>query len=317
MDLNTLFTAPAGTPSPLRDAYEAVAEFVHVACTLHQEVARSQTDVNTFVPAACALAGERRKALACLAAAEIWFAANAPDAFAAFHAALEGVEPVNHACADVLAAHGMNATDHLGGGFRPCTAYPHHPGSRSDIRSFFSDWPEVNERQLLERMRQPTALAAARLTALQQAPVPGEGPSQDKVLLLTDRGEKPPDLQQNTAHRQTATPPPKPPERLSFDHQTQTVTLDGVPHKVADPKAFAVYSVIANACPQPVTQAVIRSKVKGCRGDKKVRQLIDSLPGPLRATVSSGPNGYWLDLSVPPRRRKVATTRVARKKGRT
>jgi hypothetical protein len=204
MDLNTLFTAPAGTPSPLRDAYEAVAEFVHVACTLHQEVARSQTDVNTFVAAACALAGERRKALACLAAAEIWVTATAPDAFAAFHAALEGVEPINHACADVLVAHGMNATDHLGGGFQPCTAYPHHPGSRSDIRSFFSDWPGVNERQLLERMRQPTALAAARLAGLRQAPVPGGGPSQDKALLLTGEGEKPPDLQQNTAYRRAA-----------------------------------------------------------------------------------------------------------------
>jgi hypothetical protein len=202
MDLNALFKAPAGTPSPLREVYEAVAKYIRVACSLHQKAARSQTDVDRFVAAACALAWERQKAFACLAAAEIGLTANAPDAFAAFRAALEGVEPINHACADVLVACGRNAKDHLEGDFRPCDAYPNHPRFRGDIRTFFAAWPEVNERQLLEGMRQATVLAAARLNGRGQVPVPGEGPPQDQAPVLSDEGKKPPDHQQNTPHRQ-------------------------------------------------------------------------------------------------------------------
>jgi hypothetical protein len=129
MDLNALFKAPAGAPSPLREVYEAVAKYIRVACSLHQKAARSQTDVDSFVPAACALAGERRDARAGLAAAEIGLTANAPDAFAAFRAALEGVEPINHACAHVLAACGRNAEDHLGGASVLATPTRIIPGS--------------------------------------------------------------------------------------------------------------------------------------------------------------------------------------------
>jgi hypothetical protein len=171
MDLNALFKAPAGAPSPLREVYEVVAKYIRVACSLYQKTARSQTDVHSFAAAACALAGERRDARAGLAAAEIGLTANAPDAFAAFHAALEGVEPINHACAHVLAAHRMNTEDHRGGDFRPCAAYPNHPRFRGDIQTFFADWPEVNDRQLLEGMRQATVLAAARLNGRGQVPV--------------------------------------------------------------------------------------------------------------------------------------------------
>jgi hypothetical protein len=102
-------------------------------------------------------------------------------------------------------------------------------------------------------------------------------------------------------------------ERLHFDPQTQTVTLDGNPYKIEDPKAFAVYRKIARSCPQPLTQKMLQKSVRGCRGDKKIRQLLDSLPKPLRLTVPSGPNGYWLDLDPPPHRAR----RSPRKKSRT
>jgi hypothetical protein len=46
--------------------------------------------------------------------------------------------------------------------------------------------------------------------------------------------------------------PPATQERLVFDPLTCTVTLNGVPHKISDPRAFAVYQVIANACVDPV-----------------------------------------------------------------
>lgn len=101
--------------------------------------------------------------------------------------------------------------------------------------------------------------------------------------------------------------------RLHFDPQTQTVTLDGKPHKIEDPKAFSLYREIASSCPNPLTKAILQERVPGCRGDKKIRHLLNSLPEPLCDTVPSGPNGYWLDLNPPPNHRK----RARRQKGRT
>lgn len=101
--------------------------------------------------------------------------------------------------------------------------------------------------------------------------------------------------------------------RLRFDPLTQTVTLDGKPHKIENPKAFSVYQEIAKSCPNPLTKAELQKRVPGCKGDKKIRQLFDSLPEPLCVTVRSGKNGYWLDLNPPPDPGK----RARRQKGRT
>jgi hypothetical protein len=88
-------------------------------------------------------------------------------------------------------------------------------------------------------------------------------------------------------------------ERLGFDPQTQTITLDGTPYEIGDPKAFAVYQALACACPTPLTKSAIQKRVPGCRGDKKIPGLLDGLPKPLRVTVRSGSNGYWLNLNPP------------------
>ena len=101
--------------------------------------------------------------------------------------------------------------------------------------------------------------------------------------------------------------------RLVLDSETQTIRLDGTSCKIADPKAFAVYKEIVDACPQPLTMATLQDRVPGCRGDKKIRQLLDSLPQPLCDTVLSGSNGFWLNLSPPPARRQQRRG----KKGRT
>lgn len=92
---------------------------------------------------------------------------------------------------------------------------------------------------------------------------------------------------------------PPPPERLTFNLDTHTVTLDGQAYKVPDPKAFLVYKALADARPNPLTKAAIAGKVPGCKGDKTVPSLLKKLPEPLRATVRSGPGGYWLDLDAP------------------
>ena len=101
--------------------------------------------------------------------------------------------------------------------------------------------------------------------------------------------------------------------RLQFDPQTQTIALDGKLHKIEDPKAFSLYQEIANSCPTPLTKAILQERVRGCRGDKKIRLLLNGLPKRLCDTVRSGPNGYWLDLNPPPHRGK----RSRRQKGRT
>jgi hypothetical protein len=85
---------------------------------------------------------------------------------------------------------------------------------------------------------------------------------------------------------------------LQFDTATQTVTLDGTVHDIADPKAFAVYKAIAKACPLPLTRTALQAQVAGCRGDKKIRHLLRQLPQQLGGTVHSGPNGYWLKLTA-------------------
>jgi hypothetical protein len=103
-------------------------------------------------------------------------------------------------------------------------------------------------------------------------------------------------------------------ERLHFDPQTQTISLDGIPYKIEDPKAYALYQEIASSCPKPLTRAKLQNRVPGCRGGKKIRQLLNGLPERLRETVPSGPSGYWLDLDPPPNR---PSKRLRRQKGRT
>jgi hypothetical protein len=93
-------------------------------------------------------------------------------------------------------------------------------------------------------------------------------------------------------------------ERLHFDSPTQTITLDGFPHHIDDPKAFAVYKAIADACPLPITKRKIQGQVPGCRGVKTIPLLLARLPRPLKDTVRSGVNGYWLDLAPKQKRGK-------------
>ena len=91
---------------------------------------------------------------------------------------------------------------------------------------------------------------------------------------------------------------PDPPTgaRLTFDEQTWTVTLDGVSYHVDDPKAFLVYRAIAEAEQQPVTNATIRSVVRGVAGRKAIRRQLDRLPPALLETISTNTTGHCLVL---------------------
>jgi hypothetical protein len=124
---------------------------------------------------------------------------------------------------------------------------------------------------------EPTPIANATATATKPPPDPQTTP------LRADDGQTDRSVQ----------------ERLRHDPQTQTITLDGTPYEIADPKAYAVHQAIARACPTPLTKSEIQKLVHGCRGDKKIPRLLQGLPQQLRDTVRGSQNGYWLNLNPP------------------
>jgi hypothetical protein len=96
-------------------------------------------------------------------------------------------------------------------------------------------------------------------------------------------------------------------ERLVFDTLTQTVTLDGIPEPVADPRAYGVYKAIFDSLPNPITKKGIRKLVPRCQGVKTIPQLIESLPLRLKKTIAWGKSGYYLRLpTVVPSKKKQA-----------
>jgi hypothetical protein len=91
--------------------------------------------------------------------------------------------------------------------------------------------------------------------------------------------------------------PPPQLDRLTFDDDTLTVTLDGTRYKVDNPKAYEVYKVIVRRDDNsPITKPKIRAKVKQVAGQKTIPNLLDTLPPALRRTVRVDTRGYWREL---------------------
>jgi hypothetical protein len=88
-----------------------------------------------------------------------------------------------------------------------------------------------------------------------------------------------------------------PPQRLAFDDDTHTVTLDGTPYEIADPQAYAVYKAIVGRDGCTITKAQIRARVKGVEGQKTISRLIKTLPLALQQTVKRSTKGYWHEFS--------------------
>jgi hypothetical protein len=83
--------------------------------------------------------------------------------------------------------------------------------------------------------------------------------------------------------------------RLRFDPLTWTITLDGKDCPIENHAAFIVYRTIATH-EGPITRAEIREKTGRFRGQKTVRNLIETLPQALRDTVVSDQEGFHLRL---------------------
>jgi hypothetical protein len=101
---------------------------------------------------------------------------------------------------------------------------------------------------------------------------------------------------------------PKDQPRLRLDPQTQIAALAGKDYLIDNPKAFQLYTIIADKSGEPITRAGIRRLHPDFRGDKTIPTLLATLPDPIRATVKSGPAGYWLRL--PPLPRSPHTTQT-------
>jgi hypothetical protein len=90
-------------------------------------------------------------------------------------------------------------------------------------------------------------------------------------------------------------------QRLLFDDVNHTITLDGVSHHVAEPKAYSVYKAIAQrpANMAYITKKNIRLGIKGVAGQKTIPNLIKTLPHSLRKTVRPCPSrGYCIELPL-------------------
>src|SRR5262249_48130739 len=91
----------------------------------------------------------------------------------------------------------------------------------------------------------------------------------------------------------SATPPAP---RLAFDDATFTVTLDGTPYAIGDPKTYRLYKANARARQPPETDAPLRKQVPGLNGRHAVPRRLKDLPGAVRATVHTSTAGHWLQL---------------------
>jgi hypothetical protein len=101
--------------------------------------------------------------------------------------------------------------------------------------------------------------------------------------------------------------------RVSFDVDTQTVTLDNVNHKVDNSKAFALYVEILKNRPLPLTKAILQTKVGGCRGTKTIPKLLKELPERLYKTIVINNDGYHFDADA--NSKSSRQKRPRRKKG--
>jgi hypothetical protein len=108
-------------------------------------------------------------------------------------------------------------------------------------------------------------------------------------------------------------------DRITLDPDTRTITLDRIPYPIDNPKTFALFQVIVENRPAPITRRELQTKVNGCKGQKTIRALLDLLPEPVRNTVESGPSGYSFNADGRGKRaqRTTAGSRKTRRKSHT
>jgi hypothetical protein len=86
-----------------------------------------------------------------------------------------------------------------------------------------------------------------------------------------------------------------PEERLRFDPDTLTVTLDGTPYENLDPTAYLILEAIWQGQRRPVSSKTL-DDMHGLHG-KKIDRELKKLPQELQAIIKGKPgSGRWLEL---------------------
>jgi hypothetical protein len=90
-------------------------------------------------------------------------------------------------------------------------------------------------------------------------------------------------------------------QRLQFDDLTRTVTLDGTPYSIEDPRTYQVYKVIQMEKGRLLTKPEIRGKLPRQRlhGPKTIPTLLKKLPEALQNTYQVSTHGYCARLPNP------------------
>lgn len=139
--------APEGTPSPLREAYQGVAEALHCAWSVRYENSfRSSSEIFGEVHAR-PLSSAFRAAEGLLARHEVWLHANAKDAYETMGVAMDEVRRINHSAGHIMLAKGS-----------------------LDAEKYLSGIPGIDIYTLLGRMRETTCQITHRLTLGPAAP---------------------------------------------------------------------------------------------------------------------------------------------------
>jgi hypothetical protein len=87
------------------------------------------------------------------------------------------------------------------------------------------------------------------------------------------------------------------PERLTFDDETMTITLDGRSFRIEEPKAYRIVKLLQKRLGQTTTRANIRAEIHQMQGTNMVREMINTLPKKIQDCIGSNTrNGYWLVL---------------------
>lgn len=88
-----------------------------------------------------------------------------------------------------------------------------------------------------------------------------------------------------------------PPDRITFDDATSTITLDGTQFRCETPKAYQIVKLLWEHLGETTHGKTIRDNITGLRATNALSATIKTLPRKIKDCVKSDTrNGYWLAL---------------------
>jgi hypothetical protein len=89
-----------------------------------------------------------------------------------------------------------------------------------------------------------------------------------------------------------------PPQRITFDQETLSITLDRITYSSLTPPGFGILKVLYDARPAFLSSKKLQERVPGCKGgEKTLRRHINKLPKPLSVCIRARRGaGRWFQL---------------------